>query len=49
VKIIWPILGLGGKRKRATKNEAEEPSSGQVKKKAKTFVQKDIVAKRLWL
>jgi hypothetical protein len=32
---------VGEKRKRATKKEAEEPSSSQVKKKAK-IVQKDV-------
>jgi hypothetical protein len=38
--------GAGEKRKGATKNEAEVLSSGQVKKKAKTLVQKDAVAKK---
>lgn len=39
MKTLRPILGLD-KRKRAAKKEAEEPSSGQVKKKARV-VQKD--------
>jgi hypothetical protein len=39
MKILRPILGLG--KRRATKKEAEESSSGQVKKKAK-IVQKDV-------
>lgn len=36
----------GEKRKRAAKNEAEEPYLGQVKKITKTSVQKDTVAKK---
>ena len=35
------------KRKRATKNEVEEPSSSQVKKITKTSVQKDTVTKKV--
>jgi hypothetical protein len=35
-----PLVNVGAreKRKRAAKNEVEEPSSGQMKKKAKTYV-----------
>jgi hypothetical protein len=42
----WTNIGAREKRKRAAKNEAEEPSSGEVKKKAKTFVQQDTIAKK---
>jgi hypothetical protein len=39
-------IEAGEKRKRTAKNEVEEPSTGQVKTKAKTLVQKDTVAKK---
>jgi hypothetical protein len=37
--------GVGEKRKRATKKEAEEPSSGQVKNKVKVIQKDATIAK----
>ena len=45
MKILRPMSELE-KWKRAAKSEAEESSSGLVKKKAKMSVQKDTVAKK---